>query len=340
MSERRESRKPGSDPRYTYAIGRIKALEARLISLIEMGRLLEEETQADALRALGEFPDYADILAVGVQDPEEILDEQLRQAYELISKLSLGSKVIKALRLKYDFHNLKVLLKSKLLGVQPEGFSGIGFLSEDQLGALIKERSLGGDVDRFAGETLLAAVRGLPEDATPKTVEILLDRLYYKVFLRELSDNPFLGEYARTTIDFLNLRAFWRVQLMEWTEEMLAESLLPGGAVETSFFLTNFGTPVVDLPPKIQNDPCRSILHQALAAYQSSNDLSALDKLTDSSLIEFLRKGKHFCFGLEPLVGYLAAKENETMQLRIILGGKDRLLPKDSLQELLRSSYA
>lgn len=340
MKDRRESRKVGSDTRYTYAVGRIRALEARLISPGDMDRLLDEETQANVLEELGEFADYAGILSAGEREPEKILEEQLRQAYELVSELSLGSKAIKTLRLKYDFHNVKTLLKAKALGLEPEGFSAVGFFSQEELQQIIDGKPLGAGTDPFVGETILAAVRGVQEDAGPEGIETILDKFYYEVFLKNLSVNPFLEEYARRTIDLVNLRTFWRVQLAEWPEEKLTAHLLPGGTIEPSFFVTEFATPLADLVPRVRDEAYRRILREALGGFQSKGDLSLLDKLADDFLVEFLRRAKHYCFGLEPLVGYIAAKENEVARLRVILYAKERALPTDMMRELTRISYA
>ncbi len=338
MKERKEAKKPGTDTRYTYAVGRIKALEARLISPGDMERLLDEETAAEALRALGEFPDYAESAAE--KSVEEVLEDQLRLIYDLACQLSLGSNVIKILRLRYDFHNLKVLLKARLLGIEPEGLSRVGFLSAEQMKRVLDEKRFEGEVDPFVAETILAALGRVHEGIPLEKIEAALDRCYYETFVRVLSVNAFLEEYARRTIDLMNLRTFWRVQVMGWTEEKLAESLLPGGRIEEAFFTTSFGTPIADLVPKVRDDTYRRLLKDALHAFQSKHDLSVLDKLIDDYLIETARKAKQYCFGLEPLVGYIAAKENEVTRLRTILYGKERSLPPDTLRELLRSSYA
>jgi len=340
MTEWNEARKPGSDTRYTYAVARVRALEARLISAGDMERLLEEETHAEAIRALGEFPDYAEIVSAGDMEPEEILEEQLRQTYELICELSLGSKVIRTLRLKYDFHNLKALLKARSLGVLPEGFSSVGFLSQEQLIGILDEKTFGGDVDPFAGKTVLAALGRLGQEVELDKIDTVLDRFYYEVFLSNLSVNPFLEEYARRTIDLINLRTFWRVQAMGWPEGKLDQTLFPGGRIEPSFFTASFATPIADLGAKVPDHAYRRIIREALGPYQSRKDLLALDRLTDDFLIELLRRAKHFCFGLEPLVGYVAAKENEVMRLRTILYGKEKSFPEESVRELLRTSYA
>jgi len=342
MKERREATKPGTDTRYTYAVGRVKALEAKLISGPAMAGLLEEETQAEVLRALGEFPDYAEIVAAGDREPEEILDEQLRRVYELVCELSLGSTVVKTLRLKYDFHNLKVLLKARLSKAEPQGLSTVGFLTMEQLARILDEKTIDSGVDPFAGEAMLEAVSAAEESGSPVEIEGILDRLYYRLFVKNLSVNPFLEEYARRTIDLINLRTLWRVKAMEWPEEKLTENLLPGGTVEVGFFVANFEGPMGDLIPKVPDDAYRKMLREALSAYQSRKALSSLrlDRLADDFLVEFIRETKKFCFGLEPLVGYIAGKENEVTRLRTILHGKEKALSSDSLREVLRTSYA
>lgn len=340
MSQRSESRQPGCDTRFTYAVARIRALEARLISPDDMERLLDEETPQDVLRTLSEFPDYAPVLSAGDLLPEEILEEQLRRAYTTVSELSLGSKVIQSLRLKYDFHNLKLLLKAKLLDMEPNGFTSVAFFSPEQIERVAKEKAVVMAAGRFVGETIQAAVMLVDEVAAPDAVDRMLDRYYYGVFPKNLSINPFLEEYARRTMDLLNFRTFWRIQVMGWPEERLADSLFPGGFLDDSFFSDEFATPLADFVPKVKDEAYRKILHEALHRYQNTGDLALLDKLADDYLIQFLQRTKYYCFGLEPLVGYLAAKENEVMRLRTILFGRKKGIPVDTLQEITRVSYA
>ncbi len=340
MSRLGKAKRPGVDTRYTYAVGYIKALEARLISLGDMDRLLDEETQAEAIRALGEFPDYAESISGGDRELEAILEEQLQRAYHIVSELSHGSTVIKTLRLKYDFQNLKALLKARILNAMPAGFSMVGFLSEEQLVRLADERTVEGAVDEFAGEALLDALSGLEEDAAPERIETELDRFYYGLFLDNFSVNPFLKEYARRTIDLINLRTFWRCQIMEWPVERLAESLVPEGMIESAFLMSEFATPMLDLLPRIPDAAYRGMLTEASRVLQSKEDFSALDRLADDFLVKYLQPAKYYCFGIEPLVGYLVAKENEVTRLRTILHGKEKSLPEDTLQEVLRASYA
>jgi V/A-type H+-transporting ATPase subunit C len=47
-----------------------------------------------------------------------------------------------------------------------------------------------------------------------------------------------------------------------------------------------------------------------------------LEKLSDNYIMAYVRKALFTAFGLEPLIGYLIAKENEIKNLRIIMVGK------------------
>jgi V/A-type H+-transporting ATPase subunit C len=66
---------------------------------------------------------------------------------------------------------------------------------------------------------------------------------------------------------------------------------------------------------------------------------NSFEKATDDFLLEHLRTTRFLAFGPEPLFAHLAAREYESMNLRIIMAGKTHGIPGDSLKERLRISY-
>lgn len=92
--------------RYAYATGRIRALEARLISASRLDRYLESRSAEDVGRLLIEngYPAAA--------DPEISLHQELEATYALIRSLSPNPQMVDTLLLFRDFHNLKVMLKA------------------------------------------------------------------------------------------------------------------------------------------------------------------------------------------------------------------------------------
>ena len=62
-------------------------------------------------------------------------------------------------------------------------------------------------------------------------------------------------------------------------------------------------------------------------------------KLKLNFIINFTKVGKLITFGIEPLVGFMVAKENDIKNIRIILSGKlNKLLPS-TIKESVRDTY-
>ena len=56
-------------------------------------------------------------------------------------------------------------------------------------------------------------------------------------------------------------------------------------------------------------------------------------------MIDYMKSAKRVTFGVEPLVAYLFAKENEVKQLRIILVGKNNGMDGELLKRRLNIAY-
>jgi len=73
--------------------------------------------------------------------------------------------------------------------------------------------------------------------------------------------------------------------------------------------------------------------------WQEKGAITRLEKLSDDFITEYLRQSKRMPFGLDPLVGYLYAKEIEVKNIRLILVGKINGLPVEDIRERLRNVY-
>ena len=102
--------------KYAYAVGRIRALETRLLDRTAMGRLLEAESAQELLKMLSEG-EYEQALSSidKAEDFETALNIERERIYTLIDELTLDPQLTQIFRVRWDFHNLKVLLKSSFL---------------------------------------------------------------------------------------------------------------------------------------------------------------------------------------------------------------------------------
>ena len=67
--------------------------------------------------------------------------------------------------------------------------------------------------------------------------------------------------------------------------------------------------------------------------------LTEFEKLCDDAVGDYLAGAQYVPFGEAPLVGYLAARETEYTNLRILLMGRGAGLPADVIRSRLRASY-
>ena len=104
------------DTRYAYAVGRIRVLETRLLNRDALQRMLEADSPQATLEALSDTEYEASFSKIESEwDFETALREEMERIYKLIDKLTQDRELTDILRIKWDFHNLKVLLKSKYL---------------------------------------------------------------------------------------------------------------------------------------------------------------------------------------------------------------------------------
>ena len=81
------------------------------------------------------------------------------------------------------------------------------------------------------------------------------------------------------------------------------------------------------------------LVSQGIKYWKENGSWSELERLSDNHILNFLRRAKHIVFGLEPLIGYLAAKENEIKMLRMIMVGKLNKLEGELVRRNLRDTY-
>ena len=78
---------------------------------------------------------------------------------------------------------------------------------------------------------------------------------------------------------------------------------------------------------------------EAGAEVLKGGSLTEFEKLCDDAVGDYLAGAQMVPFGEAPLLGYLAARETEYTNLRILLLGRSTGLPADVIRSRLRASY-
>ena len=124
---------------FTSVIPRLRVLETRLLDKAKLDRMIDSNSPWEAVKVLQESEYAAHMSQVKrAEDYEEMLSAELKRVYKLFYEISPEKSVVDVMSVRYDYHNIKVLLKAKTL---KEDFSQlllpIGMVELDKLKAAV-----------------------------------------------------------------------------------------------------------------------------------------------------------------------------------------------------------
>lgn len=334
--------------RYGYASGRLRVMETRLLSRNAFLRLLEADSAQETLRMISEG-DYANAFS-GIRDAIDFdsgLKLELERVYALIDELSLDPDLTGIFRAKWDFHNLKVLLKASYLTEAKSSFSealiSLGQVSIENLRLAVKPdaEKRGGNIPEYILKALVDARNQYETTQNPQMIDVIIDYHCHSFMFNKASkfSNKFLCGYFEAIADLNNIRNFIRIKMLKEGVRLLDSVLLPFGAIEKKVFLQRFDDSIESIGSTFANTPYGELVSEAIRRWADENSLSTYEKLADNYLINYIKPAKFVVFGIEPLIAYLLAKEHEIKLIRIIMIGKLNDVPTDIINERLRETY-
>lgn len=334
-----------SDTRYAYSVARIRALERRLLDRAKIETMLEAKSAQDVLKVLAET-DYGPLIGEikDVHQYEQILTGERKRIYDLLLKMAPQKEIIHLFAIKYDYHNLKVLLKAKYLDEDASDLLvDTGTIAPEELGRMVVEedyRSLPADY-RKAVEAVKSAYS---QTGDPQEISFILDRALYANLMRLANEykSSFLQEYFRVQIDLLNIGTFLRVKNLNKSREFMENILLDDGTLAKGVFLKLYHEPeTVDaLVSRLNMTVYAPIVEEGARDWAKTHTTTHFEKLADNFLLEHAKVAKRINFGAEPLLAYLIAKEIEIRLIRMIMVGKLNGIPIEEIRERLRDVYA
>lgn len=318
------------DTRYAYITGRIRALEARLLDKLKLERMVAATSAKASLSELEET-DYGPYVSQlkDINDFEDLLSDELKRLYFFIDKWSLDRELTDLFRLRYDFHNLKVFLKNKFkekpLPLEELPFINLGTIDPKEIEKV--EELL---------EAQKEARRAFEESKNPQDIDIILDKEYYRLCVEkaEESENRFVMDLFRSEVDLINIKAFFRCRALKRNKDFFSKVFIPRGTLTERLFLEFYENEENAFLRKLFFTP----YDRVVVGYEKEG-LKGLELSCDNFLLEYVKQTKLVTAGLEVLIAYLIAKENEIKLLRSILTGKINEIPAQIIRERMRETF-
>ena len=158
-------RNPIKDTDYLAISARIKAMETTLLTRERMEQVLEAKTDDEALKLLQESG-YPQLRGTDPTSLDAALSAAREESFADLTDSAPDPRYIDVFRLKYDYHNIKVLLKAAAVGANPDPMlADMGRVSVQQL-----KDSLAGGETADLPPMLAAAARRPRKSWTPPAI--------------------------------------------------------------------------------------------------------------------------------------------------------------------------
>lgn len=325
---------------FTYAVGRTRVLETRLLDKDRIERMIAAANADEALRVLAETA-YGPIASqINADEYEIMLNARLKETYELVRHISPTPAVADILALKYDFHNLKVLLKDRYLKQYDDDILvKLGTVDIEKLKSYMQEDNFKGMPDVLR-DAIIEAQAAFEVSRDPQDIDMALDKAHYEAVYAIADDmhSDFVKELFRRQADMINIRTFVRVKAMGKDSRFLAKALLPGGYLDETFFIELVDQTLGALIERLRFTHYDGLV-DGIAEFERTERLTAYEKLMDDELLSYIRDNRSDPFGPAAIIGYLWALENETRIVRIIMVGKINHMPSDAIRQRVREVY-
>ena len=322
---------------YLFLSAMLRAREPSMLSREKAERMLDAPTFEECAKLLTDCG-YEDMSQKKAGEIEQILADRRTAVIRELESMVPDRALVDFFRIKYDYHNAKVILKADAQGLDESGLlSDAGRVKPDVLQNAMHEENW-----RELPKAFAAAVEDakgiLARTANPQLADFSLDKAYFAELkqLAEDADSSFLKGYVRIMADSTNLRSAVRTLRMGKDSGYLLEALVPGGEVEPRRLTGVNGEGLAAL---YQSTRLADAAVLGAAAVEGGA-LTAFELACVNAVTGYLREAKLVGYGEEPVIAYLAAVENEITAVRMILTGRLSGIAPKVIRERLRDLYA
>lgn len=328
------------DNDYLFISAMLRAREAKMLDRERIERMLSAQSFTEAAGLLTDigYEDLSDQDANGI---DEALAQHRRLVFDDIGRLLPEPGPIEAFRLKYDYHNAKVIIKAEGAGVLGEHlFADSGRVEADSLKQAYEE-------DHFAAlplelaKAMQLSKATLARSGNPQLADFELDRAYFAEMssLAEKIQSGFFSDYVRILIDSTNLRTAVRIVRMGRGHDFLLSALISGGGADPGRIAQSVMSGGDGLAAAFTD----SYLHEAVflaSEAMKGGSVTAFELACDNALASYLESARMVPFGREVVIEYIALVESEIKAIRMILTERLAGIDPDVTRERLRDINA
>lgn len=318
---------------YIYAVARIHAYEQNLLTKQDLDGLLLSKNYEECIRML---KDKGYGKSDSDEGTEQMLKSELLKTWELLDELTGDKDTLKIFKLKADFHNLKLAIKSFITDSDAtEYIMNGGNVDGKEIIKNVHEKKFE-LLPPYLTNVCEEAFKALLETSNGQLCDVIIDKACIEyIYNSSINfDNDAVLLYGKLFAVSADVKTALRCANFKKSKEFMKRALSDNTALDKDA-LINSALEGVD----------SVVLYLQTTEYVSLADalkisVSEFEKASDNLLIEKLREFKNDHFSIAPLISYLIAKETEIKAVRLILSAKLNGLDDKVIKERLREVYA
>lgn len=326
--------------RLDYAQGVVMArvYEKKLLDKGKLEKMIDAKDADEAFKILldSEYTKSTDGVE-GVKDYELLLKNETSRVFGLGSEMLHDKRILEILSLKYDYHNLKTMVKAKVSGKELDELFIYSSENNPEKIRLQYESGHFTDTKSEFIKALRSAEEKYNESSDPQMIDIEIDRAYFK-HLKDIADSlgiELFNDYVGASIDFFNVSSMLRAMRMGKSQNFLEKVLVEGGGISINKLIDLSREDFDRLAAALKSEKIGTALLDSVEQYKESGSFSVVDNEKDVYLRRLNSDSRFISFGPEPIFAYLVAKEKEISVVRLILVGKLNNIPATKLRERL-----
>ena len=326
------------DTDFLFLTSMLRAREAKMLSTEKAEQMLNAAEFDDAAKILTDCG-YPDVSGMDARQVESVLAEHRKEIFDELAQDENARCLVDIFRIKYDYHNVKALVKSAGTRSDVSGIlSDCGRVRADTVASAFTFGKRQG-LPPALRHAMRDAAAVLTKTQNPQLADIAVDTAYFRELtkLAQVIGDGFVLGYARLLIDCANLRVFTRAMKAGYDRYSLKSALISGGNADTDRILSI--SPSCDGMAEVFTENALKPAAAHCRAVINGGAQTRFELECDNALTRYVSHAPLSGFGPSSILAYLVFLEWEITAARLILTGKLLGISTDITRERLRDCY-
>ncbi len=328
---------------YATISSRIRVLECALPDKTDLERMLDAPGFEEAFKVLNDTDYSNNLLDIEPIQFKTALEKDSLDLKRTLNQDMPSPQLHELLFCSFDWHNIKVLLKTKLgqVDLPKESLSYLGVLSPEKLKSWILENQIYIDIPKSFHETVDRILKQVQKKEELYLIDFLSDkaRLNHQLQLAQQIKNKNIVQYVEFLIKQAHSKWVIRSYLLEkplsFILPHLTENTVPFGNSWTLAYEENRLESLIEILQKTSSAAASEMFEK----FKQEPKMKFFEKALNLNQASFLESLKFVAFGPEVVIAYFEKKMNALHNVKTILTGQQNGLTRSQIQERLKLPY-